>query len=60
MECLDLARRIGWEYIFYKTTSIDEWSERARRLKVLGVFGKVLQVRGLYLTVKFRTLELKR
>ena len=59
-ECLDLARRIGWEYIFYKTTSIDEWSERARRLKVLGVFGKVLQVRGLYLTVKFRTLELKR
>ena len=46
---------------FDKTSrSGDEWSERARRLEVLGVFGEVFQVRGLYLTVKFRTLELKR
>ena len=54
-----MARRIGWEYVFDKTSE-DEWSERARRLEVLGVFGKVFQVGGLYLTVKFRTPGLKR
>ena len=53
-----MARRIGWEYVFDKTSK-DEWSERDRRSEVLGVFGKVFQVRGLYLTLKLRTpLEL--
>ena len=41
-----MARRIGREYVFDKTSK-DEWSERARRLEVLGVFGKVFQVCGL-------------
>ena len=44
--CLDLARRIGWEHVFDKTFK-DEWSERARRLEVLDVSGKIFQVRGL-------------
>ena len=42
-----MARRIGWEYVFDKTSK-DEGSERARQLEVrLDVFGKVFQVRGL-------------
>ena len=45
--------------MFLTRPSKDEWSERDRRSEVLGVFGKVFQVRGLYLTVKLRTpLEL--
>ena len=48
--CLDLAHRIGWGCVFDKTSK-DEWSERARRLEVLGVFGKVFQVREQYLKI---------